>query len=293
MTDSHPRVYLIDGSSYVFRAFFALPPFSNSSGLPTQAIYGFTNMTMKLLKDHHPELLAVVFDVGGETFRNQIYQDYKGNRPEAPAGLVPQFPYIRKVLAAMNVPVLELEGFEADDLIATLAKEVSARGTEVVIVSGDKDFMQVVGESVWLLDTMKRKWIGVEEVKQKFGVEPDKVVEVMGLMGDSIDNIPGVRGIGEKTAIALIQNFHSLENLFEHLDDLEKVGLKGPARIRKALAEGKEAAFLSRDLATARTDDLEQLCYQAHDREKLRELFSELEFTQLLKGLDAETSQQD
>lgn len=293
MVGRHPCVYLIDGSSYIFRAFFALPPFSNSSGLPTQAIYGFTNMTLKFLKSHRPEYLAVVLDAGRETFRNEIYQDYKANRPEAPADLIPQFPYIRKVLEAMNVPALELVGFEADDLIATLSKYFSARGIEVIIVSGDKDFMQLVAEEVKLLDTAKQKWIGIDAVKEKFGVEPKKVVEVMGLMGDSTDNIPGVKGIGEKTAIALIQRYHSLENLFDHLDDLEKTGLKGIGRIRRALTEGKEKAFLSRNLATVKSDvpiqvDLEQLRYKGPYKEKLRELFTELEFTQLLKALDAE-----
>ncbi|MFQ5851324.1 MAG: 5'-3' exonuclease H3TH domain-containing protein [Candidatus Binatia bacterium] len=293
MSRARPCLYLIDGSSYVFRAFFALPRLSNSSGLPTQAIYGFTNMTLKLLKEYQPELLAVVFDAGRETFRNQIYHDYKGNRPEAPADLIPQFPYIRKVLDAMNVMVLELEGFEADDLIATLTKYFSGQEAEVVIASGDKDLMQLVGESVRLLDTMKSQWIGVDEVRRKFGVEPEKVVEVIGLMGDSIDNIPGVKGIGEKTAIPLIQRFQTLENLFDHLDELDKAGIKGSARIRKALMEGKEAAFLSRDLATLRTDvpihvELEDLRYQGTSNERLCQLFTELEFTQLLKDIGTE-----
>ncbi len=287
----HPCVYLIDGSSYIFRAFFALPPLSNASGLPTHAIYGFTNMTLKFLKTYRPEYLAVVLDAGRETFRNQIYQDYKSNRPEAPPDLIPQFPYIRRVLEAMNVTVLELRGYEADDLIATAAKYFSTRGTQVVIVSGDKDLMQLVADGVQLLDSGKDKWIGVDGVREKFGVEPDKVVEVMGLMGDSTDNIPGVKGIGEKTAIALIQKYHTLETLFDHLHELETSGLKGVERIRKALIAGKDAAFLSRDLATVRTDvpiqvELEQLRYQGGYREKLQELFTELEFTQLLKGLE-------
>lgn len=294
MTDLNSPIYLIDGSSYIFRAFFALPPLSNSSGLPTQAIYGFTNMTLKFLKVHRPEYMAVVFDAGRETFRNQLYEDYKGNRPEAPADLVPQFPYIRRVLEAMNLPVLELRGFEADDLIATLSKSYSAKGIEVVIVSGDKDLMQLVGPSVRILDTMKGKWIGIEEVKEKFGVEPERVVEVMGLMGDSIDNIPGVKGIGEKTATLLIQRFQSLENLFNRLDDLERAGIKGAARIAKMLRDGKETAFLSRALATVRTDvpieiELEKLRYRVPDRERLRELFTELGFTQLLKAVEDES----
>ncbi len=292
----HPCVYLIDGSSYIFRAFFALPPLSNASGLPTHAIYGFTNMTLKFLKTYRPEYLAVVLDAGRETFRNQIYQDYKSNRPEAPPDLIPQFPYIRKVLEAMNVTVLELRGYEADDLIATAAKYFSTQGTEVVIVSGDKDLMQLVADGVKLLDSGKDKWIGVDSVREKFGVEPDKVVEVMGLMGDSTDNIPGVKGIGEKTAIALIQKYHTLENLFDHLDELETTGLKGVERIRKALIAGKDAAFLSRELATVRTDvpiqvELEDLRYQGSRREKLQGLFTELEFTNLLKGLDSESTE--
>ncbi|MBI1994578.1 MAG: hypothetical protein HYS67_09285 [Deltaproteobacteria bacterium] len=199
-----PCVYLLDGSSYIFRAFFALPALSNASGLPTNAVYGFTTMTVKLLKTYRPDYLAVALDAGRETFRNRIYQEYKSNRPEAPPDLIPQFPYIRKVLEAMKVAVLEREGYEADDLIATLCKQLSGRGAQVVVVSGDKDLMQLVGDGVRLLDTGKDKWIGLQEVREKFGVEPDKVIEVMGLMGDSTDNIPGVRGIGEKTAIALI-----------------------------------------------------------------------------------------
>lgn len=297
MTNSPPCVYLVDGSSYIFRAFFALPPLSNASGLPTNAIYGFTTMTLKFLKTYRPEYLAVVLDAGRETFRNQIYQDYKSNRPEAPPDLIPQFPYIRRILEAMNVTVLELRGYEADDLIATAAKYFSRQGSEVVIVSGDKDLMQLVAGGVKLLDSGKDKWVGLDAVREKFGVEPEKVVEVMGLMGDSTDNIPGVRGIGEKTAIALIQKYHTLENLFDHLPELEKSGLKGVERIRKALTAGKDDAFLSRELATVRTDvpievALEDLRYHGSSREKLQKLFTELEFTNLLKGLDAESADQ-
>ncbi len=293
MTGSGRRLYLIDGSSYIFRAFFALPPLTNAAGLPTQAIYGFTTMTLKFLKDYKPEHLAVVFDAGRETFRNQMSEDYKGNRPTAPPDLIPQFPYIRKVLEAMNIPVMEQEGFEADDLIATLAKRFACQDLETVIVSGDKDLMQMVGDSVCLLDTMKSKWIGGEQVKEKFGVEPGEVVQVMGLMGDSVDNIHGVKGIGEKTAIALIKKFHSLENLYKHLDELDQSGIKGPARVRKALVEGQESAFLSRDLATVRTDvpmevELDRFRCQGPSNEKLRELFTELGFTQLIKSLDVE-----
>ena len=165
----------------------------------------------------------------------------------------------------------------------------------MVIVSGDKDLMQLVGDGVRLLDTGKDKWIGLQEVREKFGVEPDKVIEVMGLMGDSTDNIPGVRGIGEKTAIALIQRYHSIENLFSHLDDLDQSGLKGVERIRKALLAGKEAAFLSRTLATVKSDvpirlELDDLRYQGGDKEKLQALFSELGFTHLVKALESQNA---
>jgi DNA polymerase-1 len=293
MDSTRARLYLIDGSSYIFRAYFALKkqlPHPNSSGLYTHAIYGFTTMIQRFLKEYQPEMLAVVLDAGRETFRNEIYHEYKSNRPEAPADLIPQFPYFRKVLEAMNIRTLELEGFEADDIIATLAKKFSSHETGVVIVSGDKDLMQLVGDTTRMLDTMKSRWIGVEEVKEKFGVEPDQVVEVMGLMGDPTDNIPGIKGIGEKTAIPLIQKFQNLENLFDHLDDLDRVGIKSSARVRKALMEGKEEALMSRKLATVRTDvpihvELEELRFQGVNNENLRELYTELEFSQLLKGL--------
>lgn len=288
-------VYLLDGSSYIFRAFFALPTLSNSSGLPTNAIYGFTNMMLRFLKTYRPEYLAVVLDAGRKTFRNQIYEEYKSNRPEAPPNLIPQFPYIRKVLGAMKVAVLEQEGYEADDLIATLAKQFSAQGVPVIVVSGDKDLMQLVNDGIRLLDSGKERWIGREGVRDKFGVEPEKVIEVMGLMGDSTDNIPGVKGIGEKTASALIQRYQSLENLFAHLDELDQSGLKGAERIRKALLAGRDAAFMSRLLATVKSDvplqvELAALRYQGWDRQKLQQLFAELEFSQLIKALDSSSA---
>lgn len=287
------RLFLVDGSSYIFRAFFALPPLTNSAGLPTNAIYGFTTMMLKFLKQYQPEYLAVALDAGRETFRNQIFAAYKGNRPEAPPTLIPQFPYVRKILQALNIRLLELQGYEADDLIGTLCGAFLDKGCQIVVVSGDKDLMQLVSDGIKLLDTSKEKWIGKAEVKEKFGVDPNQVVEVMGLMGDSIDNIPGVKGIGEKTASTLIQHFRSLENLFDHLHELEKTNLRGIGRIRKTLQEGKDAAFLSRDLARVRTDvpiqvELEQLRYEGPQKTNLKELFAELEFTQLLKAIETQ-----
>jgi len=293
--DNPPRLFLIDGSSYIFRAFFAIPPtLKNAAGMPTNAIFGFTNILLKLLKQHRPEYVVVALDAGRETFRNEMFADYKSNRPEAPAELIPQFPYFRKVLDALNLQLLELPGYEADDIIATLCGTMSGQGCEVIVVSSDKDLMQLVTDGIRLLDSAKDRWIGAEQVKEKFGVAPGQVIEVMGLMGDAVDNIPGVKGIGEKTAIALIQQFQTLENLFDHLDEVEQMKLRGAARVRNILAGGKQAAFLSRALATVKRDvpietSLEALRARPRDIEKARPLFTELGFTNLLKLLENES----
>ena len=291
MADQTPRLFLIDGSSYIFRAFFAVPSLNHSTGLPTNAIFGFTNILLKFLKQHRPEYITVALDAGRETFRNELFPGYKGNRPEAPADLIPQFPYFRRVLDALNIPLLELPGYEADDIIATLCRTLANQGCELVVVSSDKDLMQLVTKDIKLLDSAKDQWIGAAEVKIKFGVEPHRVVEVMGLMGDAVDAIPGVKGIGEKTASALIQEFGALENLFNRLDEVDAMQLRGASRVRKILAAGKDAAFLSRNLATVRRDlpldiRLEQLKFTGYDQEKARALFTELEFTNLVKLLE-------
>ena len=291
MTDQPPRLFLIDGSAYIFRAFFAIPPLNNTTGLPTNAIFGFTNILLKFLKQYKPEYVAVALDAGRETFRNQMFADYKGNRPEAPADLIPQFPYFRKVLDALKLPLLELAGYEADDIIATLCERLSGQGCELVVVSSDKDLMQLVTNGVKLLDSAKDRWIGKDEVREKFGVAPEQVIEVMGLMGDPVDNIPGVKGIGEKTASALIQQFQSLENLFAHLDEMEQMKLRGAARVRDLLEKDKDVAFLSRALATVKRDvpidaRLEELRFNGFDLDKTRALFTELEFTNLIKLIE-------
>jgi DNA polymerase-1 len=291
MSELRPRLFLVDGSAYIFRAFFAIPPLNNSSGLPTNAIFGFTNILLKFLKQYKPEYVTVALDAGRETFRNEMFAGYKGNRPEAPAELIPQFPYFRKVLDGLNVPLLELPGYEADDIIATLCEQMAEKDCDLVVVSSDKDLMQLVTDGIKLLDSAKDRWIGAAEVHEKFGVKPEQVIEVMGLMGDAVDNIPGVKGVGEKTAIALIQQFQNLENLYSGLDEVEKMKLRGAARVRKILENGKEAAFMSRALATVKRDvpidvGLEQLKFTGFNQEKLRSLFIELEFTNLLKLLE-------
>jgi 5'-3' exonuclease len=220
-----------------------------------------------------------------------MFAGYKGNRPEAPADLIPQFPYFRKILDALNVPLLELPGYEADDIIATLCARMCGQNCELVVVSSDKDLMQLVTNGIKLLDSAKDRWIGKEQVLEKFGVAPEQVVEVMGLMGDAIDNIPGVKGIGEKTAGALIQHFQTLENLYARLDEIAQMKLRGGARVRELLEIDKDKAFLSRDLATVKRDvpidpGLEELRYTGWNREKSRALFAELEFTNLIKLID-------
>ncbi len=291
MTEPTPRLFLIDGSSYIFRAFYAIPALNNAAGLPTNAIFGFTNILLKFIKQYQPEYVAVALDAGRLTFRNEMFDAYKSNRPEAPALLIPQFPYFRKVLDALNLPLLEIPGYEADDIIATLCDRMANKGCELVVVSSDKDLMQLVTDGIKLLDSAKDRWIGAAEVREKFGVKPDQVIEVMGLMGDAVDNIPGVKGIGEKTAIALIQQFQSLENLFNGLDELEKLKLRGAARLRLLLERDRDQAFLSRALATVKRDvpldtDIEELKFTGFNLEKTRALFTELEFTNLIKLIE-------
>ena len=292
MTEQAPRLFLIDGSSYIFRAFFALPPtLKTAAGLPTNAIIGFTNLLLKFLKQYRPVYIAVALDAGRMTFRNEMYTDYKGNRPEAPADLIAQFPYFRKVLDALNLPLLELPGYEADDIIATLCERLANQGLELVVVSSDKDLMQLITNGTKLLDSAKDRWIGENEVMEKFGVAAAQVIQVMGLMGDTVDNIPGVKGIGGKTAGALIQHFLTLENLYDHLDELEQLKLRGTARVRELLKKHKGNAFLSRDLATAKRDvpidiGLPELLFTGFNYPKIRALFTELEFPNLIKFIE-------
>ncbi len=281
-----PRLFLVDGSSYIFRAFYAIRHLSNSKGLPTNAIFGFTQMLLKVLKEHQPDYLAVVLDSKGPTFRSKVYKEYKANRPAMPEALVPQIPYIRRIIEEYQIATLEMEGYEADDLIGTVAKGLAPE-VDVVIITGDKDILQLVSDRIQVYDTMKEKRFGVEEVVQRFGVKPEQVVEVMGLAGDAIDNIPGVPGIGEKTAIELIKIFGSIENLLTHLDQVRQKKLK------ENLETYGEQARLSRKLATIHTDA--PLTYRLNDfapsspnQNGLREIFKELEFNKLLKELPEE-----
>jgi DNA polymerase-1 len=246
------HIYLIDGSGYIFRAYHALPPLTRADGTMVNAVYGFCAMLQKLLRDviegDNPTHLAVIFDAGAKTFRNDIYPQYKAQRPPTPEDLIPQFSLIREATKAFNVPSIELAGFEADDIIATYAREAREAGWTVTIVSSDKDLMQLVGPDVNLLDTMKDRRIGVAEVMEKFGVGPDKVVDVQSLSGDSADNIPGAPGIGPKGAAELINQYGNVENLLKHAHEI-----KQPKR-RESLLENADKIRLSLKLVTLKDD---------------------------------------
>lgn len=281
-----PPLFLIDGSSYIFRAFFALPPLSNSKGIPTNATLGFTNMLLKVTKEFKPELLAVVFDVPGPCFRNEVYTAYKANRPTMPERLALQIPYIKNIVEGLNVALLEKEGYEADDVIGTIAKEAVRKGHPVRIITGDKDIFQLIGGDVITIDTMKNKSFGDTEVRNRFGVEPKQLVDLLALAGDTVDNIPGVPGIGLKTAAALIREFGSLENLLENVQKISK------AKIREKLITFADQARLSKQLVTIDTQvpldyRFQDLSFSGEFKETLKEIFKELEFTRLLHELPA------
>ncbi|GER06935.1 hypothetical protein JCM17843_12450 [Kordiimonadales bacterium JCM 17843] len=251
MTDSK-HLYLVDGSGYIFRAYHALPPMTRKDGTPVNAVYGFSNMLLKLLKDVNegeaPTHFAVIFDAARKSFRNDIYDAYKAHRPPAPDDLVPQFALIREATNAFNVPAIEMEGYEADDIIATFATRARAEGWKVTIVSSDKDLMQLVSNDVSLFDSMKNRRIGAKEVHDKFGVIPEKVIDVQALCGDSVDNVPGVPGIGPKTAAQLIADYGDLETLLARAGEI-----KQPKRRENLLAHAYDAR-MSKKLVTLHCD---------------------------------------
>ena len=273
-------LYLIDGSAYIHRAYHAIRSLSNSRGLPTNAVFGFARMLIKLMEDRRPEYAVICFDAKGPTFRHEIYDQYKANRPPMPEDMAVQIPYIKKVTEGFRLPSIELGGYEADDLIGTLAAAAEAAGFSVVIVTGDKDFVQLVDDRVSIWDPMKDRVTDAERVRKDYGIEPDQMIDVMGLAGDTADNIPGVPGIGMKTAAKLIESFGSMEALYENLDRVS-----GKKQQQK-LSEHRDQAFLSRQLVTIHREvpvslSPESLRVPAPDREALFSLFTELEFRQL------------
>ena len=283
------HLYLVDGSGYIFRAYHALPPLTRKSdGLPVGAVSGFCNMLLKLLNDmgaqETPTHLAVIFDASGKSFRNEIYPDYKAHRPPAPEDLVPQFPLVREAVKAFDIPAIELEGFEADDLIAAYADAAAEQGARVTIVSSDKDLMQLVSDKIDMVDTMKDKFIDAAGVVEKFGVGPDKVIDVQALAGDSVDNVPGVPGIGIKTAAQLIDEYGDLDTLLARAEEIKQ------NKRRENLIEFAEQARISRELVTLKRDTpmpvgFADMALSAPKGEKLIGFAKALEFNTLTKRL--------
>lgn len=280
-------VYLVDGSGYIFRAYYAVRPLSSSRGVPTNATYGFVQMLLKLIREHQPKYLAIAFDTKTPTFRHELYTGYKANRPPPPEDLIPQFEWIHKVVDAFGIKKLVMPGFEADDVIGTLTKKARDIGRQVIIVTGDKDFMQLVDGEVWLLDELRATktdaelFVDREGVREKFGVDPEHVVDVLALAGDSSDNVPGVRGIGEKTAMELVKEFGSLETI------LNVAPIMKQKSRREKLIEDSDMARLSKTLVTIKCDvpmdlSIEDIRFQMQGSQKLMDLFEELEFRRLM-----------
>jgi len=276
------EVYLVDGSAYIYRAYHAVVPLSNSQGLPTHAVFGFLNILRKLLREKKPKYIAVVFDAKGPVFRHELYGDYKANRPPMPEDLVSQIPYIKELVQAMNIPSFEIEGLEADDLIATAAKILGAQGCRVVVVSGDKDLLQLVDEQVVMWDPMNDKIMDISAIEAKYHVKPEQLLDCYALMGDSSDNVPGVPGVGPKTAEKLINQYGSLEAIYTELAGMKK------SKLKDRIAENKEMAFLSRDLIRLKYDAEMPSRISAYqlleaDEELLQDLYRRLEFTSMVK----------
>ncbi|MCX5757328.1 MAG: DNA polymerase I [Candidatus Hydrogenedentes bacterium] len=279
------RLYVIDGTAFAFRSFFAIRGgLSDSQGRPTNAVYGFARVLLKILREEQPNRLIVTFDAGGPTFRDAMYGKYKAHREETPPDLVAQFPMMVKLVAAFGIPMLSVQGVEADDVIGTLARQAEAEGLDTVVVTGDKDLLQLVTERVSVYDPNKGDAgmrYTASEVIERFGVGPDHVIDVLGLMGDASDNVPGVHGIGEKTARKLLETYGSLDGVYAHLDELK-------GKMRENLEQDRDVAFLSRELATIKTDvplefDLASSTCRPLDHARLSEVFAELQFQSLLE----------
>ncbi len=280
-------VYLIDGSAYIYRAYHAIAPLTNSEGMPTHAVFGFLNILNRMLKDKEPKYLAVAFDMRGPVFRHEMYAEYKANRPPMPDDLAVQIPYIKELVTAMNIPSFEMQGIEADDIIASSAKVLEEQGYRVVVVSGDKDLLQLVNENTVMWDPMKNKIMDIAAVEAKYNVKPAQLLDCYALMGDSSDNVPGVPGIGPKTAEKLINQYQSLDGVYEALGEMKK------SKMKERLAENKAEAYLSKDLIRLKYDAevpsaLSAYALKESDTEKLQDLFTRLGFKSMVKD-NAET----
>jgi len=276
-------IYLIDGTAYIHRAYHAIRNLTNSRGLPTNAVYGFTRMLIKLLEDRNPQYIVILFDTKGPTFRHEMFEEYKANRPPMPEDMALQIPYIKEITSAFNLSQVEMTGFEADDLIGTLARKAEKAGFEVVMVTGDKDFMQLVTENISIWDPMKDKVINPDTIRSDMGVEPGQIIDIMGLSGDTADNIPGVPGIGPKTALKLIKTFENITELYCRVDTITR------KKQHENLVKFKEQALLSQKLVTIDTNapigfEAEKFKIKEPDTASLTKLFKKLEFRQLQKA---------
>ncbi len=276
------NLYLIDGNSSFYRAYHAIRGLTNSKGFPTNAIYGFTNMILKIIREKKPDAVAIAFDSPVPTERHRIYEEYKAQRPETPNDLIVQIPHIKEIIKAFNMPAFEMPGYEADDIICTIAKKAASQGVSVFILSGDKDMMQVVGNGIKIYDPMKDVIIDENYVMERFGLPPERITEAMALTGDAIDNIPGVKGIGEKTAKELLSKTGSLDELINHPERIES------ERIRKMITDNIENIKLSKVLATIDTNipidmSIQDMTIKEPDWPKLLNMFSEFEFKSLIK----------
>ena len=294
MTDKTPLI-LVDGSSYLYRAFHALPPLTNSKGLPTGAVKGVINMMRRLQKDYPNSTTAVIFDAKGKTFRDDIYSDYKANRPPMPDELRSQIQPIHDVIRAMGMPLISVEGVEADDVIGTYAVQATEKKQSVVISTGDKDIAQLVNEHISLVNTMTDTELDREGVIAKFGIPPELIIDFLALLGDKSDNIPGVPGVGEKTALGLLQGLGGIDSIYQRLDEVKTLSFRGAKTMAAKLEEHRELAYLSYQLATIKTDvevDLavDELANQAPDKDKLLSLFTDLEFKTWINELSGDAT---
>ncbi|MFC1541336.1 DNA polymerase I [Candidatus Latescibacterota bacterium] len=286
MVDNKKTLYLIDGTALIYRAFFAFikNPLTNSKGENISAAFGFTNTVMNLIRTYNPDYISIAFDTGKPTFRHEMYDEYKATRQKMPSDLIDQIPRVKEAVDALGINQIEMDGYEADDIIGTLAVNAAAKGFEVVMVTGDKDFMQLISPEISMYVPMKNEVLKVKDVVEKYGVPPEKVIDLMGLMGDSSDNVPGIPKVGEKTAVELLKQFGSLDNVIEHSGEISKPS------IRKSVEENNESAILSRKLVTIKTDvpvetDIDDLAFHGINTETAREFFREMEFSRLLESL--------
>lgn len=290
------KLLLLDGNSLAYRAFFALPLLSNDSGIHTNAVYGFTTMLQKILEEEKPTKMLVAFDAGKTTFRHETFEDYKGGRQKTPPELSEQFPYLQKLIDAYRIPRYELEMYEADDIIGTLARQAEEKGMDVIIVSGDKDLTQLATDRVKVYVTRKGmtdiEQYTPEHIQEKYGISPKQIIDMKGLMGDASDNIPGVPGVGEKTAIKLLKEYGSIENLYENIGKMKK------SKMKEKLIENEEQAKMSKQLATINTNapieiTLDDLEYPGPDEEAVLEVWKELQFKSLIEKSDFEAKEKE